>query len=76
MAKMAIFGCFRQNIGISLIEYEGLGPETCTKPVGIPGEAFYVVFGPQIRFFYVWKGKKWQKWPFLAVFGQLWAYFS
>ena len=51
MAKMAIFGCFRQNIGISLIEYEGLGPETCTKPVGIPGEAFYVVFGPQIRFF-------------------------
>ena len=51
MAKMAIFGCFRQNIGISLIEYEGLGPETCTKPVGIPGEAFYVVFGHQIRFF-------------------------
>ena len=35
MAKMAIFGCFR--LFLFLIEYEGSGPETCTKPVRILG---------------------------------------
>ena len=29
-----------------LIEYENFGPETCTKPVRILGEAFYVFLGP------------------------------
>ena len=37
MAKMAIFGCFRTNMGLFLIEYEGSVPETCTKSLGILG---------------------------------------
>ena len=39
-AKKAIFGCFRPIMGLFLIEYEGFGPKTCTKYVGILGEAF------------------------------------
>ena len=37
MAKMAIFGCFWPIMGLFLIEYEGFGPKTCTKYVGILG---------------------------------------
>ena len=43
--KKAIFGCFRPIIGLFLIEYEDSGPKTCTKYVGIIGEAFWVAFG-------------------------------
>ena len=53
---MAIFGCFRTNMGLFLIEYEGSVPETCTKSLGILGEAFQVVFWPQDGFFQAWKG--------------------
>ena len=45
---MAIFGRFWLIMGLFVIEYEDFRPETCTKPVGILGEAFYVVLGTKI----------------------------
>ena len=56
--KKAIFGCFRPIMGLLLIEYEDFRPETCTKPVGILVEAFYVVLGPRFVSFRYGKAKK------------------
>ena len=58
---MAIFGRFRLIMGLFLIEYEDFGTETCTKPVGILGEAFYVVLGPIFISFRYGKGKNGRK---------------
>ena len=60
--KTAIFGCFRLIMGLFLIDHEDFGTETCTKPVGILGEAFYVVLGPRFVSFRYGKAKK-------AIFG-------
>ena len=65
---MAIFGRFRLIMGLFLIEYEDFGPETCTKPVGILGEAFYVVLGPRFVSFRYGKAKKGHFWLFSAIF--------
>ena len=71
MAKMAIFGCFWPIMGLFLIEYEGFGPETCTKPVGILGEAFYVVLGPRFVSFRYGKAKNGHFWLFSANYGPI-----
>ena len=57
----AIFGRFRLIMGLFLIEYEDFGTETCTKPVGILGEAFYVFLGPIFISFRYGKGKNGRK---------------
>ena len=66
---MAIFGCFWPIMGLFLIEYEGFGPETCTKYVGILSEAFWVVLGLRMVSFRYGKaknGKNGHFWLFLA----------
>ena len=47
--KTGHFWLFWLIMGLLFIEYEDFGLETCTKSVGILGEAFQVVFGPQVR---------------------------
>ena len=68
---MAIFGRFRLFMGLFLIEYEESGPETCTKPAGILGEAFYVVLGPIFVSFRYGKAKKGHFLLFLANYGPI-----
>ena len=48
-------------MGLFFIDYEDFGTETCTKPVGILGEAFYVVLGPIFISFRYGKGKNGRK---------------
>ena len=69
--KQAFFGRFRLIMGLFLIEYEDFGPETCTKPVGILGEAFYVVIGPRFVSFRYGKAKKGHFWLFSANYGPI-----
>ena len=59
--KKAIFGCFRPVMGLFFIEYVDFKTETCTKPVGILGEAFYIVLGPIYISFSYGKGKNGRK---------------
>ena len=71
---MAIFGCFRTNMGLFLIEYEGSVPETCTNSVGILSEAFWVVLGLRMVSFRYGKaknGKNGHFWLFLANYGPI-----
>ena len=70
-AKMAIFGRFRLIMGLFLIEYEGFKPETCTKPVGILGEAFYIVLGLRMVSFRYGKAKNGHFWMFSANYGPI-----
>ena len=60
-AKNGHFGHFR------LI----FGPKTCTKPVGILGEAFYVVLGPRFVSFRYGKAKKGHFWLFSDNYGPI-----
>ena len=68
MAKMAIFGCFWPTMARFLIEYEGFGPETCTKYVGILGEIFQVVFGLRMFSIRYGKAKNGHFWPIMGLF--------
>ena len=69
--KMAIFGRFWLIMGLFVIEYEDYRPETCTKPVGILVEAFYVVLGPRFVSFRYGKAKKGHFWLFSANYGPI-----
>ena len=68
---MAIFGCFWPIMGLFLIEYEGFGPKTCTKYVGILCEAFLVVLGLRIVSFRYGKAKNGHFWLFSANYGPI-----
>ena len=66
-----LLGMERRLMGLFLIEYEEFGPETCTKYVGILGEAFYVVLGPRFVSFRYGKAKKGHFWLFSANYGPI-----
>ena len=60
-AKNGHFWTFSANYGPISHRNEGFEPETCTKYVGILGEAFYVVLDPIFISFRYGKGKNGRK---------------